>query len=169
MSSRDLLLQDFVHGVLVSNEVGATFKGEVYDRFLRIKLNSGDTLPVFDDSYPAKPISTHMQTGQLYRVILVSSVNEHLAHFSSLYSVGGNEWEGNVITTTWQLPHDPTQSFQCFVPRYTEVRKNWAMVATDYGGVLMSPEEIEDATGRRVQVGDRLRWICSRLDLLAVV
>lgn len=169
MSSRDLFLQEFVNGLLVSNEVGATYRGEVYDRFLKIRLNSGHTLPIFDDSWPAKPISTDLQIGNFYHMILVSSVNEHLAHFSSLYSVGTNEWEGTVLATNWQLPHEPTQYFQCFVPRHNEFRRNWVLILTPYGGVLMAPEEVEDAIGRKVQVGDRLRWVCSRLDLLAVV
>lgn len=169
MSGKNLFLQEFVSGLLVANEIGATYKGEVYDRFLKVRVNTGHTLPIFDDSWPAKPISTNMSIGHSYRLILVSSVNEHLAHFSSLYSVGAHEWEGAVLSSTWQLPHDPGQIFSHYVPRQNELRRNWVLLSTPYGGVLMAPEEIEDATGRSVQVGDQLRWVCSRLDLLAVI
>lgn len=169
MPVKDLFLQEFVNGLLVSNEVGATYKGEVYDRFLKVRVNSGHTLPIFDDSWPAKPISTNLNIGHSYRLILVSSVNEHLAHFSSLYSVGAHEWEGEVLLDQWQLPHEPAQVFSYYVPRQNELRRNWVLLSTPYGGVLMAPEEIEEATGRMVQIGDRLRWVCSRLDLLAVI
>jgi hypothetical protein len=54
---------DFIAGVLVENEAVATYEGNVYDRFLKMRLLDGQVLALVDPPGSFGPISTALPKG----------------------------------------------------------------------------------------------------------
>lgn len=148
----------FIKGTLVRNDDGATYDGEVYDRFLTLRAVDGRDLPIFD---MGDPISTGLPTGRAGEMVLVAAVPGAVRLGTATSPTADAEtWQGTVLDPRWRAQAD---DFSRARPELFE--REWALVETPLGRLLMDPDEIGDA----VEPGALLRWHGARLDLYAVV
>jgi hypothetical protein len=91
---------DFIKGVLIENEEGATYNGKVYDRFLKLRLSNGRVLSIFD---PFGPLSTGLAKGEVYEMIVIplATAVQYFATSSSP-PVENDEWQATIIETHWR-------------------------------------------------------------------
>jgi hypothetical protein len=156
-------MNNFITGVLTRNKEGATYEDVVYDRRLTLHLPNGYDLSIFD---PADPISSQLQIGEVYTMVLsplVMSVN--LISTSQPSSApemptNANNWQGTVIDSDWKAPKD---AFRLTHPELYEL--GWVLLATPLGNVIINP----DNAGTSLSVGMTAQWENTRLDLYAVV
>jgi len=178
-------MNTFVTGILERNEVGATDGHTIYDRWLTLRLSNGIALRIFDEEL----ISTDLEVGQTYNMILVVAVPDTIRYLSAppenvdlesidreVVELRGSEGEfveytyvvrGTVLEPSWQAPQ---RVYRCMVPYFPEFAA--VLVQTAIGRVLINHLDIEeDMEGslEQIKVGGYLEWEHSRLSLLAVL
>lgn len=149
---------DFIKGVLIENEEGATYEGRVYDRFLKLRLRDAQVLSIFD---PFGPISTGLAEGNVYEMILITLATS-VKYFATvpLPPLASDEWQATIIEPRWsavegQYRHACSELFT----------KKWLLLATPLGQLLMSHKVLSIP----VSPGGFVRWKNIRLDLCAVI
>jgi len=154
---------DFITGVLVENEAGATYEGHVYDRFLKLRLSDGQILAVFDPPGSFGPISTILSKGEVYEMILMTlPIPKSVQYFpaSPLLSLDVDVWQGEIIEPHWVLPEGRYKLTHSYLSE-----REWVLLATRRGQLLMSPKVFSIPLSR----GGIVQWDNVRLDLCAVV
>jgi hypothetical protein len=151
-------MQDFIGGMLESNEDGASYEGEVFDRFLRLRHGSGVELSIFDME---EPISGDLPTGEPYEMILVAALPGPVRHWSEEpWAPASGRWRGTVADACWRVPEGRYQR-----SRPELYAREWVLLSTPLGHLLMNPDEISAP----LAAGDLLAWQDPRLDLYAVI
>src|SRR5579883_1926969 len=151
-------MESFITGVLVTNKAGASYEGQVYYRFLELRLIDGQVLEVFD---PFEPISTDLSTDETYEFILLS-LAKSIWYFPQGVlppPLQNNLWQGTVIQADWQFVKEDYRRIHSFVKE-----REWVLLSTAEGRLLMNPNEI----GIQVRPGDIIQWQNLRLDLCAI-
>lgn len=151
-------MSDFIRGFLETNEIGSTYEGVVYDRFMQLRHASGAVLNVFN---PPPPIASDLTVGNIYEFALESALprNIQLLPGRSEHPVG-TEYAGAVVDLSWH-PKDT----QLLVARPSFFEMGWVLLQTSLGQLLMNPNEILT----KIQIGTKLQWSSTRLDLQAVI
>ncbi len=154
---------NFIIGVLVENEDGATYQNHTYDRFLKLQIADGQVLSIFDPPGLYGPISTGLNTGESYEMILITLPVPRSVHYfpTSPLHVEINLWQGTVVDTHWRVPEE--RSYKG-VHEYLADRE-WMLLTTSRGDLLMNPKEISIPVSK----GGVVQWENLRLDLCAVV
>ena len=174
-------MTDFLQGLLVSNEIGATDGGKVYDRWLRLQVAPGCVLSVFDPAC----LSTDLAPGQVctFAVLLGllegvrPSANTDLTLIRQRHIVRIDEqvktatpeeivtrstlMRGKVHSTRWQTAQ---QVYERATPAFPA--QSYLLLQTAFGAVLVSPAELP---AEACQEGMTLEWETARLDLLAII
>ena len=178
-------MNTFVTGILERNEVGATDGHTIYDRWLTLRLSNGIALRIFDEEL----ISTDLEVGQTYNMILVVAVPDTIRYLSAppenvdlesidreVVELRGSEGEfveytyvvrGTVLEPSWQAPQ---RAYRCMVPDFYDYEA--VLVQTAIGRILLSCTSIEDnmeGLAEQITSGGYLEWERSRLDLMAVL
>jgi hypothetical protein len=149
---------DFITGVLIENEEGATYQGKVYDRFLKLRLLDGQLLSIFD---PFGPISTGLREGEVYEMVLITlAASVSYCATSPLPPMESDEWQGIIIEPHWCVAEG--QHRHACSELYAH---EWILLATSSGQLLMSPKVLS----MPVDPGGFLQWKNVRLDLCAVI
>lgn len=150
-------MENFIMGVLVENEDGATYRGKVYDRFLKLQLVNGKVLSIFD---PAEPISVDLSVGSFYSMVLITlPLSEPISYTQEIMSdLDESAIQGRVVNIEWK---GSKENYKYAHPEaYTQ---SWILLETQFGRLLMSQNH------RRVlKVGDNIQWKSIRFDLCAV-
>lgn len=149
-------MTDFIRATLEQSEDGATYEGTVYDRFLVLRPSSGERLPVFDMT---EPISTGLDTGQTYEVVLVAALPGPVRRLPE-HPAGADQWWGTVVEPRWKALQG---AFERARPGL--YAREWVLLRTPLGALLINPDELESP----VSTGDILGWEEPRLDLYGVV
>lgn len=148
----------FITGFLEHSEDGAKYDGIVYNRFLTLRHASGQVLSIFDQG---QPLSGGLVTGKVYEFVLVAALPGKLQYLPTnppYLEAGG--WQGEVVDPHWWAPQGVYHRAR---PELYE--RDWGLLATPLGRLLMSPSEI----GTPVHLRGLVRWQEARLDLYAVV
>ena len=153
---------NFITGVLIQNEDGATYEGVVYDRFLKLQHPRDYVLSIFD---PIEPISTNLRVGETYELVLVPFVVsvKHVSISESTLKnryISSGVWQGIVIDLNWRTSEG---SYRLARPELYD--REWILLETSLGQVLLNPRSIETVLNK----GDIVEWENVRLDLYAVV
>ncbi|GAC1566007.1 MAG: hypothetical protein NVS3B14_05740 [Ktedonobacteraceae bacterium] len=148
---------DFITGVLLQSEDGATYQGRIYDRFLRLRHLHGQVLSLFD---PFGPLSTDLSIGEVYEVIL-ASLGESVRYFSEPpLTLENTEWQGVIIEPHWRAPESTYQRTSSELYAH-----DWVLLGTSLGRMLISPTVFKTP----IKPEGFVQWDNIRLDLLAVV
>jgi hypothetical protein len=150
-------LGNFITGLLERNEDGATYEGVVYDRFLTLRHGNGQVLSIFD---MGEPISTNLPTNEIYEMVLVAAVPGDIQFFPARPPTSTGDCHGIVIETAWNATKGSYRR-----DRVELYGREWMLLATPLGHLLMNPTEI----GVLISVGGFVQWKDPRLDLYAVV
>ena len=149
---------NFIKGILERNEEGAKYEGIIYDRLLRVRHPTGRSFSVFD---PGPPLSGGLSVEELYEFILVAEVPGKLESFLINPPPSGTEsWQGEVVDAHWRAPKG---AYSRERPHLYD--REWVLLGTSLGHLLMNPSEI----GTAVSLGGVVRWHDARMDLYAVV
>lgn len=149
---------DFITGVLIENEEGATYEGKIYDRFLKLRLLDGHVLSIFD---PFGPISTGLPEGEIYEMVLITlAVSVRYFATSPLPPMESDEWQGIIIEPHWSVAEGHYR--RACSELYAH---EWILLATPLGQLLMSRKVLSMPVNR----GGFLQWKNVRLDLCAVI
>ncbi len=155
----------FIKGIVVENRPGATYRGKVYDRSLRIAHDSGVEISILDDSYPSLPISDEVQPGQVYEFLVMAAVGTPTTCSPAELPYNGNEY-GIIAQLSWHPPADPGLFFRWYGPRLYHNAGAFVLVETPIGHVLFGPDEI--CCHPTVRTGWYAYWQPTRLELLAI-
>ena len=150
-------MEDFITGVLVQNEEGATYEGTVYDRFLQLRLKQGQVLSIFD---PPVPISTNLLVNEVYQMVLAVLAISVTPAAENPSELKADEWEGTIAELDWKVPQERYRS-----ARPSLSSRSWVLVTTSLGQLLINRKEITSP----ISVGERVRWENIRFDLYAVI
>lgn len=153
-------MRKFITGVLVRNRAGATYEGIIYDRRLTLQLPKDREIFIFD---PIEPISTDLPVDEVYELVLVPfvvSVQIVSASSPEESPTDFEGWQGTVIDAHWQA-----QKGKYRLARPGLYEKEWILLSTTHGDLLLDPEDIKET----VQEGMIVRWKKTRIDLFAVV
>ncbi len=151
-------MQQFIVGILEENNDGATYEDRIYDRFLKLRSSLGQVLQIFDF---IEPISTGLQTGQIYEVILVPTIFASLSYSRKrLTDLEVNTWEGKILSRTFLVSKN---NYQRNRPRLYD--QEWILLSTIIGHLLISPAEIDVP----IDEGGFIYWQNPRWDLYAVI
>lgn len=155
-------MEKFITGVLTLNKAGATYEDVVYDRRLMIRLSDSRELLIFDF---ADPISTELQTDEIYAMVLVPFVVAvDIVSDSSLgeleITTKSTNWRGIVIDPDWEAPKGAFR-----LTRSELYEQRWALITTPSGNLLLNLANI----GVTLSPGTAIQWESTRLDLYAVV
>lgn len=157
-------MEHFVNGILEKNVDGAIYRDSVFDKILVIN-SGGITLDIYDSSFP---ISADLIVGKTYELLLNPTIFESLQYSGD--QTHNEVLRGVVIDVHWSASRD---SCQLFKPGLYETRngsqREWVLVETVVGNMLMSSDEIYDETHRRAKPGDVLYWKHARFDLYGVI
>jgi hypothetical protein len=158
-------------GLLVENTSGATIRGTVYDRSLRLVHESGYEFAILDDSYPVLPISRHIQTGQTYEFIVMAAIGTHTLYFPKRPPVAYLKplTYGIIASPDWRAPLNPHHHYRYYNPRLYHNAGGFVLVETQYGNILFGPDDISAGPGEGIQNGAYVCWQELRLELLAIL
>lgn len=162
----------FMRGTLIENVPGATFKGIVYDRSLRLLHDSGLEFAILDDSYPIQPISQHIQTGRNYEFIVMAGIGTLTQYFPRRPSSSQLKpfTYGTIVSPDWRAPLNPSHHYRHFNPRLYHNAGGFILVETHYGSLLFGPDDIQPGkAGPFLEVGGYVCWAEIRLELLAIL
>jgi hypothetical protein len=150
----------FITGVLIENKDGATYEGVTYDRYLKLRLSTEETLSLFDEFMP---ISTQLSTGVSYEVVLTSLPVPGTVSYAESPSLPAEHdyWQGIVIDLGWLGKKEDYR----YVRTYNFGDGERVLLSTVRGNLLMNPKRFKIP----IAVGSAIQWKNSRLDLLAVV
>lgn len=149
---------DFIRGVLIENKEGATYKGKVYDRFLKLRLMDAQVLSIFD---PFGPMSTGLAEDEAYEMVLITlAASVRYFTTSPLPPLENGEWQATVIESRWSAAKGHYR-YAC-EELYAQ---KWLLLGTPSGQLLMSHKVLS----MPVNPGGFVRWKNLRLDLCAVV
>lgn len=159
-SDKEMKMEHFFVGTLIENRDGATYEGVVYDRFLKIRLQTGEVVAIFDG---LNPISTELLISVPYEVILTSLViPDTVRTLRKLLPCEKQDiLYGVVMKHGWI---GKPESYK-YVHEDKLRKKDCILVATTWGNLLIDTKELENS----VTVGQTIRWESLRLDLLAVI
>jgi len=156
-------MAEYMTGILTDSQDGAVYNGHVYDCFLRLLLQDGQTLSIFDPPGPYGPISAELSTGEKYEMVLavlpIPGSVEYITTASPFLPL--DIWQGTIIAPNW-IPS--TERNFLYVHRYLCDRE-WLLLSTSYGNLLMNPGELPSSAEKKREI----RWRNLRLDLCAVV
>lgn len=158
-------MSDFITGTLEQNEVGSNYEGVIYDRYLLIRLENGQSLVIFDMKHGEELLSTSLQIGETYTFVLVPLINSlemiPKTHFHSTIDVDDPDelWQGEIIDLHWKAP----QKYR--IAHLGLHKYEWIVVSTPIGNLLMDTDDVR----LPISVGTILQWEPGRLDLYAVV
>jgi hypothetical protein len=145
----------FVRGTLLRNEPGATYQKVVYDRFLTVRMPTGDELRVFD---MGDPISEDLEPGLKYELVLVVTVPQGLRQGAE--RAPDTHWAAHVLEASWRAN---LADFARVRPELLD--RDWVLAETAIGSLLLSPRDIP----RPVIAGENIRWDEARFDLFGIV
>jgi hypothetical protein len=151
---------NFITGTVVQNNAGAEYEGTVYDRRLVLHLLGNQELFIFD---PAEPISTELSINESYELVLIPfvvSVQIVSAPSQAELPVNLDVWQGTVIDTHWKAPKE---GYRFVRPDLYE--KEWILLATALGNVLLNPKGIKESLSEGMVV----QWKKARIDLYAII
>lgn len=157
--------QMFIRGTLVENRPGATYKGVVYDRSLRLVLDSGIEVHILDDSYPSLPISTNVQLGGYYEFLVMAAVGTSTTCSPTALHQPLHNW-GIILDLHWQPPPNPANYYRWHGPRLYHNAGGFVQVETSIGHLYFGPDEIWRHP--TVRSGWYVYWQQTRLELLAI-
>jgi hypothetical protein len=146
-----------VSGLVVSNEVGAEYEGVVYDRFLKLRLDGGQELDVFD---MGEPIAGDLAVGPRGSFVLAVAVPADVAVDKPASSGQVAICGGTVEELDWSAPKSGLG-----VTRPELYEQQWVVLGTDTGRLLFNPADLPPS----VTVGSALSWTRARFDLYAIV
>lgn len=152
---------NFINGLLVENEEGATYEGKVYNRFLKLRLLDGQVISIFDPC----AISIEASVGETYEMILLAFPAQKSILYNSVFLLPPSasaidDWYGTVIEQHWKIIKE-NYRFSC--PYLCAGER--ILLMTPRGQLLMSPKEND----RPVSVGGTVQWKNVRLDLCAII
>lgn len=162
----------FMKGLLVENIPGASFKGVVYDRSLRLRHDSGLEFAILDDSYPVQPISQHIDIGQSYEFVVMATIGTPTRYFQRRPSpelLKPNAY-GLVVSPDWRAPLNPQHHYRYFTPRLYHNAGGFILVETHFGNILFGPDDVQASNAHEVvNVGAYVCWHEIRFELLAIL
>jgi len=153
------LMEQFISGTLIENEDGATYEGEVYDRFLKLRLAQGEVLSIFDPT----PISGDLLLNTTYEMLLVSSALNVRVSAEDTPDLQAKELEGTIVQLDWQAI---AEEYALIRPEL--LKHPWVLIETNLGLVLINHKLVERSGLDQTSVNKRIRWKNTRLDLFAV-
>lgn len=159
-------MTDFVMGHLVPTGKGANYRGHQFDEWLRLSTFKGPVLEIFDDF---DLISTEIQAGIAYSVVLLPTLFETIKILNSDSNLVDLEWHGQVVETSWQAKEKDFDKAKGFLFESVEGNQSsWLLVETDFGLIIMSKKEVQKEIGSEIVIGSLLKWSNPRWDLLAI-
>jgi hypothetical protein len=152
---------------LVKNEIGAFYDDAVWDRWLEIKLNNGDTINrVFDP----EALSTDLNVGQQYTFLLFPLVSDKTFSLDETAYTPNLNYQGIVRLTSWKpdIQGYDLYSHSLLYYRSSEELREWIVVEFSFGDTILSRRGIDkDGSsieyGTKIYVSKDVRW-----DLYAV-
>lgn len=158
---------DGLAGTLVTNKEGSIHEDSVVDRVLTLRHSGRALIEIYDPSWP---ISTNVDTGYNYRVLLVATncAGLHLP-ILPFEGVKLGIWRARVLQVPWYAPENGFRVARPSLYRLHGKRRAWVLVASQIGSMLMNPMEVRQAMLFRPRPGDILQWESSRFDLYAVL
>lgn len=155
-----------VRGRLLENMPGSTVNGIIYDRNLKIMLNSGRVLSVFDDNYPYVPLSTGLVVDKWYKFLLSISIGTPTQYHQAVPPLLDSEQVGMIVDCQWLPPLNPEQYYHHFGPRLYHNAGGFFVVQHQHDDLhlLFGPDDIWPEAVE----GAYITWHSARIELLAV-
>ncbi len=159
---------NFITGRLAANEVGVTYEGVVYDRWLTVQLADNQTLRIFDPGLDDEPMSSTLQVEEDYTFLLapllfggLATIVPHTEIASPIViSDPKKVCQGKIVDAHWKAEVGAYR-----FARLGLYKQEWVLVVTSLGVILLSQKgDIRTS----VSVGDVLQWKTSRWDLYGV-
>jgi hypothetical protein len=148
------------------------YEGQIWDRFLKIQLSDGLILPIDDLS----GISGELEVGNRYELLLNLTVAASMKYQSPAPPTldvheATNTWGCIVVETEWHPPKNPNPLYRHYSRflYWPGPDKTFVLVKTAFGRAITNPKEVEQETGKEVEVGGFLQIEKPRLDLYAIL
>ncbi len=162
-------MENFVSGILISNEPNAVYEGMVFNRSLGFQLDDGQLLWLFDPN----DFSGDMVVGERYQVIIQPLVfilsyieNEDELDFD------GELIHAKIRSLNWIPPEISSDVYRAVDDRLFLRGKRFILAETSYGTVIFSQKTIErkaKMAPEDLKIGKFLQWEKSRFDFVAAL
>ncbi len=162
-------MENFVSGILISNEPYAVYEGSVFDRSLGLQLDDGQLLWLYDPD----AISGDLIVGERYQVIIQPLV------FILNYIENENELDfdkglihAKIRSLNWTLPEISSNVYRAVDGSLFMVKERFILTETLYGTVIFSSKTIERNAKMALEglkIGHFLQWKKSRFDFVAAL
>ncbi|MBZ0316079.1 MAG: hypothetical protein K8L91_06655 [Anaerolineae bacterium] len=164
-------MENFVSGILIANNPHAVYEGSVFDRYLVLQFDNGQTLFIFDPHCE----SEKLVAGERYQVIVEPLITKYLHYIEreSELSTEEGEIDGKIRDLNWAPPEMSSGVYRAIDKRYLlESNQPFMLIETPYGTVIFSTSSVEEETkmnGEEFKIGAFLQWTKSRFDFVAAL
>lgn len=156
--------ENFVKGVVLSNEVGTEYDDIIFTRWLELQCVNNFIINIFDQS---KPISNNLIAGNTYELVLVASVLREVKFFEDslpFSDFASNVWAGVIVEFPWKASENIFKQ-----SRKGLFSGKWILVSTEIGYILLDPNNLTEQEQVNLKKGDCLQIIDTRWDLFAII
>ncbi len=163
-------MENFVAGVLISNEPNAVYEGSVFDRYLKLQLDNGGSLVVFDP----EAISGKLVVGHRYQIIIFPLVLTYLQYIEKEENLAFKEGliHGKIKSLNWMPPQISSNIYRAVHKGSLFGENPFILVETSYGAIILKAEVVERRTKKNLKdlkIDGFLQWEESRFDLVAAL
>ena len=163
-------MENFVSGILISNEPNAVYEGAVFNRYLVLQLDNGQTLVVFDPHCK----SAKLVIGERYQVLVKPFIHNlhYIENEADLKSDEGLIF-GRITNLSW-TPPDISSNIYCTVDALRLFKDNnpFTLIETRYGTLIYPLALVErraEMNRDEFKIGAFLQWEESRFDFVAAL
>lgn len=154
----------FVRATVLENLQGTIINNIVYDRQLRLMLNTGRQIEVFDDNYPYQPLSTTLRTRERYDFILGLSTGT-ATQFHRSAPPRNHGHHGRILHLQWVPPANPERYYRLYGPRLYHNGGGFLVIQTEEFPLLVGPDDIDPTAALNSTF---ITWQMFRYELLAI-
>jgi hypothetical protein len=154
----------FIRGTVLENIQGNVINNVVYDRQLRIVLQTGRVLDVFDDNYPYQPLSTHVHPHETHEFIIGLSTGTPTQYHSAA-PARNHPHVGRIADLEWVPPTNPERYYRHYGPRLYHNGGGFMVIQTAEFPVLVGPDDVNVAAALNATF---VSWQLFRYELLAI-
>ncbi len=163
-------MENFVAGILISNEPNAVYEGAVFDRYVVIQFDNSQTLVIFDPDCR----SEKLVIGERYQV-LVKPFIHNLHYIENEADLKSDEGliHGRITNLSWTPPEISSNIYRTVDALSLFKDDNpFTLIETRYG-TLIYPLALVERRAKmnrdEFKLGAFLQWEESRFDLVAAL
>lgn len=163
-------MENFVSGILISNNPHVVYEGSVFDRSLRFQLDNGQILRLFDQN----AVSEDLVVGERYQVIAEPLISAYLHYIEEGQDLSSEKGviHGKIRNLSWTPPKSPHIYHVVDESDFYEGNHRFILVETSYGTIIFGLDVVERETKLKLEelkIGGFLEWKESRFDFVGAL